>query len=80
MRAISGGLIGLEEHAGGFEERAPIVEKIFREAHSLKGAARAVNVKEIETICQTVEGVLARAKRREIALFPRSAGRVSRGR
>ena len=44
------------------------MEKIFREAHSLKGAARAVNLKEIETICQSMEGVLARAKRREIAL------------
>ena len=44
------------------------MEKIFREAHSLKGAARAVNLKEIETICQSLEGVFARAKRREIAL------------
>jgi len=67
VRAISGGLIDLE-NTPGVEERAPIVEKIFREAHSLKGAARAVNQKEIETVCQSLEGVLARAKRREIAL------------
>jgi two-component system chemotaxis sensor kinase CheA len=67
VRAISGGLIDLE-NTPGVEERAPIVEKIFREAHSLKGAARAVNLKEIETICQSMEGVLARAKRREITL------------
>ena len=67
VRAISRGLIDLE-NTPGVEERAPIVEKIFREAHSLKGAARAVNLKKIETICQSMEGVLARAKRREIAL------------
>ena len=67
VRAISGGLIDLES-TPGVEERAPIVEKIFREAHSLKGAARAVNLKEIETVCQSMETVLARAKRREIEL------------
>jgi two-component system chemotaxis sensor kinase CheA len=67
VRAISGGLIDLENTPGA-QERAPIVEKVFREAHSLKGAARAVNLKEIETICQSTEGILAQAKRREIAL------------
>ena len=64
---ISSSLIDLE-NTTGVEERAPIVEKIFREAHSLKGAARAVNLKEIETVCQSLEGVLARTKRREIEL------------
>ena len=44
------------------------MEKVFRAAHSLKGAARAVNLKDIETICQSLETVLARAKRREIEL------------
>ena len=67
VRAISAGLIDLE-NTPGVEERAPIVETIFREAHSLKGAARAVNLKEIEMLCQSMEGVFARAKRREIAL------------
>jgi len=67
VRDISGGLIDLENTPGA-EERAPIVEKVFRAAHSLKGAARAVNLKDIETICQSLETVLARAKRREIEL------------
>ena len=67
VRAISSGLIDLE-HTPGLEERAAIVEKVFREAHSLKGAARAVNLKEIETICQSLEEVFVRAKRREIEL------------
>jgi two-component system chemotaxis sensor kinase CheA len=67
VRGISAGLIELESTPGE-NERAPIVEKVLREAHSLKGAARAVNLKDIETICQSMEGVLARAKRGEIAL------------
>ena len=67
VRAISTGLTELEG-IPETEERAPIVEKIFREAHSLKGAARAVNMKDVETICQSLEGVLARAKRTEIVL------------
>jgi two-component system chemotaxis sensor kinase CheA len=67
VRDISGGLIDLENTPGA-EERAPIVEKVFRAAHSLKGAARAVNLKDIETICQSLETVLAQAKRREIEL------------
>jgi len=67
VHAITLGLIELEK-AAAMEDRAPIIERIFREMHSLKGAARSVNVREIETICQSVEGVLARAKRREISL------------
>ena len=67
VRAMSGGLIDLEEKPIG-EGRAQAVEMILREAHSLKGAARAVNQKEIETLCQSLESVLARAKRGDIQL------------
>ena len=67
VRAISSGLIELEQ-TPRLADQAAIVEKIFREAHSLKGAARAVNLKEIETICQSLEEVFARAKRQEIEL------------
>ena len=67
VSAISGGLIDLEKSTAA-EGRASIVEMIFREAHSLKGAARAVNQKEIETFCQSLEGAFARAKRGEMEL------------
>ena len=67
--AIAIELIGLEK-AEGAEAQAPIIESIFRKMHSLKGAARAVNVKEIETICQSAESLLSQAKRREITLGP----------
>jgi two-component system chemotaxis sensor kinase CheA len=69
LGAISRGLIDLE-NAPVAEGHAPVIEKMFREAHSLKGAARAVNLKEIETVCQSLEGVFSRAKRGEIELNP----------
>ncbi|MBU4260812.1 MAG: hybrid sensor histidine kinase/response regulator [Proteobacteria bacterium] len=43
-----------------------IIEVIYREAHSLKGAARAVNLTEIEAISQSMEGVFGAMKRGEI--------------
>jgi two-component system, chemotaxis family, sensor kinase CheA len=69
LGAISRGLIDLE-NAPVAEGRAPVIEKMFREAHSLKGASRAVNLKEIETVCQSLEGVFSRAKRGEVELNP----------
>ena len=64
---MSSGLLGLEK-AKDPESQADLVEEVFREAHSLKGAARAVNLKEIESLAQVAESVLAGIKRREIAL------------
>lgn len=39
------------------------VERLFREAHSLKGAARAVNLGEAERVCQAMERMLSALKR-----------------
>ena len=50
------------------DEQAATVEVVFREAHSLKGAARAVNLVEIERVCQSLESVFSAAKRGEISL------------
>ncbi len=59
------GLIALEK-AVDEAEKPEIIETVFREAHSLKGAARAVNLAEIEDVCQAVESVFAALKRLEI--------------
>jgi two-component system chemotaxis sensor kinase CheA len=67
IRAMSSGLIELENTTTAGRQSA-IIEAIFREAHSLKGAARAVNLGEIEAICQALESVLAALKRQEIAV------------
>lgn len=65
VQAMSKGLLEAENEAVS-ENRLPIVETIFREAHSLKGAARAVDLAEIESICQALENVFAAWKRGEI--------------
>ncbi|MFA6980833.1 MAG: hybrid sensor histidine kinase/response regulator [Ignavibacteriaceae bacterium] len=67
IKSLSSGLIELEK-AADLEIRAKIIEKIFREAHSLKGAARAVNNSPIERICQSMEGVFASLKKKDIDL------------
>lgn len=50
--------------------RPPLVETAFREAHSLKAAARAVGRREIERVCQSVESVFAALKRGALAPSP----------
>jgi two-component system, chemotaxis family, sensor kinase CheA len=65
LTAIFSGLVKLEEQPPE-DEQAVILETIFREAHSLKGAARAVNMTEVEAICQAVESVFAALKRKEM--------------
>ncbi|HBA88568.1 MAG TPA: hybrid sensor histidine kinase/response regulator [Geobacter sp.] len=70
LKGLCSGLLELEQGAVP-QRRAELVEIIFREAHSLKGAARAVNQVGIESLCQALEGVLATVKRNEL---PTSAG------
>ena len=62
---LSSGLVELEK-AKTPEQRTDIVESVFREAHSLKGAARSVNMVDIEELCQAMEGVFAAMKRHKI--------------
>ncbi len=64
LQEIGAGLLELEKTAGPGEQ-LQIVESVFRAAHSLKGAARAVNFTEIESLCQTLEELFASWKRGE---------------
>ncbi|MGB8991234.1 MAG: hybrid sensor histidine kinase/response regulator [Desulfobaccales bacterium] len=65
LQAITAGLLQLEEEPSP-EKQADIIQTVFREAHSLKGAARAVNLPEIEAVCQSLESVFARWKRQAV--------------
>ncbi len=67
--AISSGLLALEKVRTA-ERRKETIETVFREAHSLKGAARAVNLVEIETICQSLENIFSACKRTGVAMSP----------
>ena len=66
LKGMCSGLLLLEKDENTGEDRTKLVETIFREAHSLKGAARSVNLKEIESFCQALEGVFAALKKEEI--------------
>ncbi|RFP14781.1 MULTISPECIES: response regulator [unclassified Duganella] len=67
--AMSALVLELErpDEPGGSARAAGLVETLFREVHSLKGAARAVNLADIEAVCQALESVLALLKRAQCA-------------
>lgn len=64
LAAISGDLHALE--AGGGDIDPDISESIYRRTHSLKGAARAISLREIESICQHLETALAGVRNRTV--------------
>lgn len=69
LQAMASGLLELEQTPAA-EAQMPLLETIYREAHSLKGAARAVNRMDVETVCQSLETVFSAWKRREIVPSP----------
>ncbi|HAM09676.1 MAG TPA: hybrid sensor histidine kinase/response regulator [Bacteroidales bacterium] len=71
LHAISAGLIELEKTPSK-EKVAEIIEVMFRKIHSLKGAARSVDQKDIEYVCQPLESIFSSLKRGEITLSPLS--------
>ena len=73
VRAISAGIVDLAKKLQP-EALKQVIENIFREAHTLKGAARVVNLKAIESVCQPLESVFSALKYQEIALSPQLCG------
>jgi len=69
LHAINSGLLELGK-ASAPEKREELVEIVFREIHSLKGAARTVNLTEIESICQSIESIFSALKRKKIVFSP----------
>lgn len=56
-------LIALEK--AGITAGSSLVERVYRKTHSLKGSARAVSLREIESVCQNLESVFALMKKGE---------------
>src|SRR5665647_27970 len=69
LQAMFSGLTELEKTPAG-KQWSETVERIYREAHSLKGAARAVNLTEIESVCHALESVFAGLKSNLVAVSP----------
>ena len=65
IQVMSTGLFELEKMPAG-KQRSECVEKIYREAHSLKGAARAANIENMESVCHALESVFAELKNNRI--------------
>ncbi len=57
---IASGLLRLETATP--DEKSGLLETIFRAAHSLKGAARAVNYPELESACHILENIFSQWK------------------
>ncbi len=68
IELVSAGLVALERASEA--ERAPLLEQVFREAHSLKGAARAVGLVRAEVLCAELESLFAAAKGDGLRLTP----------
>jgi len=69
LQAITTGLLELEKSPTP-EAQHSLIETVFRAAHSLKGAARAVDFITVESQCQSLEDMFAAWKRQESAPSP----------
>ncbi len=58
VQTMTDGLLALEQGTVAASERQSTLETIFRAAHSLKGAARAVGVTVIEQLAHALESIL----------------------
>src|SRR5262245_40077641 len=67
LQSLATGLLELEKNPASAEQRR-LIELVFRAAHSLKGAARAVNFTQIESICQSLEDLFAGWKSGKVAV------------
>lgn len=67
------------ENAIGAVDYSVSIDKMFREAHSIKGSARAVNLPEVESICHAMESVFVALKDRQIALTAKLIDCLHRG-
>jgi two-component system chemotaxis sensor kinase CheA len=62
-------LLSLERNPTS-NERANLITNVFRAAHSIKGAARTVNLQDIETIAHRIEDVLVKIREGLLSLTP----------
>jgi two-component system chemotaxis sensor kinase CheA len=64
LQTINQRLLALEEAEG--DDKGPLLEEIFREAHSLKGASRAVDLGRVETVAHKLESLFSVIQKGEL--------------
>jgi two-component system chemotaxis sensor kinase CheA len=67
LSTLNKGLLALERNPIP-DERTNLLTNIFRAAHSIKGGARTVNLKDIETIAHRIEDVLVKIREEGLSL------------
>ncbi|MCL5999041.1 MAG: hybrid sensor histidine kinase/response regulator, partial [Chloroflexi bacterium] len=72
LGVLDKGLLALEQGLAP-DARATLLATMFRAAHSLKGAARAVGLKDIETVAHRIEDALGLVRQGELAIMPHHA-------
>ncbi len=77
VQALGSGLLELSPSASQ-AALLPVVEKLFRGAHSLKGAARTINAGEIERLCQKLESLFSHVKSGPGLLSPQTLEELHR--
>ncbi|MEO5330437.1 MAG: hybrid sensor histidine kinase/response regulator [Magnetococcus sp. YQC-5] len=76
LQKLDDGFLQLEKHANNPE----VLKELFREAHSLKGAARMLGVESVETLSHRLEDILGTACRQGTLQFsPELVDRLTRG-
>ncbi|MBF0186711.1 MAG: hybrid sensor histidine kinase/response regulator [Magnetococcales bacterium] len=75
LTKLDNGLLHLEKHPDDTSE----LSELFREAHSLKGAARMLGVADVETLAHHFEDVLGAASRGDHTFTPELIDRLING-
>src|SRR5574340_666917 len=73
LARLDAGLLRLEK----IPADQPLLEEVFREAHSLKGAARMLGLSRIETAAHGLESILNAARKGEAPLTPEAIERMN---
>lgn len=68
---ITDGLLALEKGIFG-EQREQCLDRIFRAAHNIKGAARGIDAKDIASIAHNLETLFSKFRREEAAINQKS--------
>ena len=66
IQSIISGILVLEQDPSLSQQTG--IEPVYRATHSLKGAARAVGLKDIEGVCQHLESVFSSVRKGELTL------------
>lgn len=75
LQSLDEGLLRLEANP----QDSATLEQVFRNAHSLKGAARMLGVETVETLAHHFESALGGAARKQKMLTPESVDRLYQG-